>query len=58
MFNKDIKFKYSWRPYQEKVLKEFEKYVDDKKINFVLPIKEREVCIKNNIDKDLVLQGI
>ena len=35
-----------------------DKKVDDKKINFVLPIKEREVCIKNNIDKDLVLQGI
>ena len=35
-----------------------DKKVDDKKINFVLPIKEREVCIKNNIDKDFVLQGI
>ena len=35
MFNKDIKFKYSWRPYQEKVLKEFEKYIEDKKINVV-----------------------
>lgn len=35
MFNQDIKFKYSWRPYQEKVLKEFEKYKDDKKINIV-----------------------
>ena len=35
-----------------------DKKVDNKKINFILPIKEREVCIKNNIDKNLILQGI
>lgn len=35
-----------------------DKKVDDKKINFVLPIKEKEVCIKNNIDKNIILQGI
>lgn len=35
-----------------------DKKVADKKINFVLPVKEKEVCIKNNIDKNIVLQGI
>ncbi len=35
-----------------------DKKVADKKINFVMPIKEKEVCFKNNIDKNVVLQGI
>jgi len=35
MFNKNIKFKYTWRPYQAKVLEESEKYLADKKINIV-----------------------
>lgn len=35
MFNENIKFKYTWRPYQAKVLKEVDKYIADKKINIV-----------------------
>lgn len=35
-----------------------DKKVADKKINFIMPVREKEVCIKNNIDKNLVLQGI
>ncbi len=35
-----------------------DKKVNDKKINFVIPIREKEVCIKNNIDKNIVIQGI
>lgn len=35
MFNENIKFKYPWRPYQAKVLKEVNKYIADKKINIV-----------------------
>ena len=35
-----------------------DKKVADKKINFVMPIKEKEVCFRNNIDKNLVIQGI
>ena len=35
MFDEKIKFKYSWRPYQAKVLQEVDKYVDDKRINIV-----------------------
>lgn len=35
MFDENIKFKYSWRPYQAKVLKEVNKYIADKKINIV-----------------------
>ena len=35
MFDEKIKFKYSWRPYQAKVLEEVEKYIDDGKINIV-----------------------
>ena len=29
MFNKDIKFKYPWRPYQQKVLNQVEKYIEN-----------------------------
>ena len=35
-----------------------DKKVVDKKLNFIMPVKEKEVCIKNNIDKNIVLQGI
>ena len=35
-----------------------DKKVADKKINFVMPIKEKEVSFRNNIDKNLVIQGI
>lgn len=35
-----------------------DKKVADKKINFIMPVREKEVCIKNNIDKNLVVQGI
>lgn len=35
MFDERIKFKYSWRPYQAKVLQEVDKYIDDKRINIV-----------------------
>lgn len=35
MFNENIKFKYSWRHYQAKVLEEVDKYLSDKKINIV-----------------------
>ena len=35
MFNKDIKFKYPWRPYQQKVLNQVEKYIEDKKVHIV-----------------------
>ena len=29
MFDSSIKFKYSWRPYQDRVLKQVEKYIKD-----------------------------
>ena len=35
-----------------------DKKVKNKTINFVMPIKEKEVKIMSNIDKNLVLQGI
>lgn len=35
MFDEKIKFKFPWRPYQERVLKETEKYIKDKKIHIV-----------------------
>ncbi len=35
-----------------------DKKVADNKINFVMPIKERSVAIKNNIDKKYVIKGI
>ena len=35
-----------------------DKKVADKKINFVMPTKEKEVCFRNNIDKNIVIQGI
>lgn len=35
MFDKNIKFKYTWRPYQEKVLKDVQKYLADGKVNIV-----------------------
>ena len=35
MFDENIKFKYSWRPYQAKVLEEVNRYLDDKRVNIV-----------------------
>ena len=35
MFDNTIKFKYSWRPYQDRVLKEADKFLKDGKINIV-----------------------
>lgn len=35
MFDNTIKFKYPWRPYQDRVLKESDKYLKDGKINIV-----------------------
>ena len=35
MFNNTIKFKYPWRPYQDRVLKESNKFLSDGKINIV-----------------------
>lgn len=35
VFDESIKFKYSWRPYQERILKQMEKYINDKKIHIV-----------------------
>lgn len=35
MFDNSIKFKYTWRPYQEKTLKYVQKYIDDGKVNIV-----------------------
>ena len=35
MFDENIKFKYSWRPYQAKVLEEVDKFLDDKRVNIV-----------------------
>ena len=35
IFDDSIKFKYPWRPYQEKILKEMEQYINDKKIHIV-----------------------
>lgn len=35
MFDNNIKFKYSWRPYQERVLKNAQKYLQDGKVNIV-----------------------
>ena len=33
--NQDIKFKYSWRPYQANVLDEVKKHIRDNKIHIV-----------------------
>ena len=35
MFDESIKFKYSWRPYQERTLKYVEQYIRDKKIYYM-----------------------
>lgn len=35
MFDRNIQFKYTWRPYQEKVLKDVQKYLQDGKVNIV-----------------------
>lgn len=35
MFDNNIKFKYPWRPYQDRVLKEADKFLKDGKINIV-----------------------
>ena len=35
MFDSNIKFKYTWRPYQERTLKNIHKYLKDKKIHIV-----------------------
>ena len=35
MFNENIKFKYTWRPYQAKVLQDVNKFLDDKRVNIV-----------------------
>ncbi len=35
MFDDSIKFKYNWRNYQERILNEVKKYINDKKINIV-----------------------
>ena len=35
MFDESIKFKYPWRPYQEKVLEEVNSLIKDKKIHIV-----------------------
>ena len=35
MFDNSIKFKYTWRPYQERTLKQAEKYIKDKKLHIV-----------------------
>ena len=35
MFDQNIKFKYTWRPYQEKVLRDVQKYISDGKVNIV-----------------------
>lgn len=35
MFDESIKFKYSWRPYQERTLRYVEQYIRDKKIHIV-----------------------
>ena len=35
MFDDKIKFKYKWRPYQDRVLNESYKYLADGKINIV-----------------------
>ena len=35
MFDNSVKFKYNWRPYQERTLKQVEKYIDDGKVHIV-----------------------
>ena len=35
MFDETVKFKYSWRPYQKRVLDEANKYLADGKVNVV-----------------------
>ena len=35
MFNENIKFKYPWRPYQDRVLKDADKHLSDGKVNIV-----------------------
>ena len=35
MFDESVKFKYSWRPYQKRVLDNSNKYLQDGKINIV-----------------------
>ena len=47
-FNKDIFYE----------TMQTDKKVADKKVNFVMPIDERKVVLKNNIDKNIALEGI
>ncbi len=35
MFDENIKFKYTWRPYQERVLAQVDRLIDDKKVHIV-----------------------
>ena len=35
MFNENIKFKYPWRPYQDRVLRDSDKHLSDGKVNIV-----------------------
>ena len=35
MFDNSIKFKYTWRPYQERTLNQAQKYIKDKKLHIV-----------------------
>lgn len=35
MFNENIKFKYPWRPYQDRVLRDADKHLSDGKVNIV-----------------------
>ena len=35
MFDNSIKFKYTWRSYQEKTLKDVQKYIEDGKVHIV-----------------------
>jgi superfamily II DNA or RNA helicase len=37
MFSKEIRFKYSWRTYQDRVLKEIESHLSDNKLHVIAP---------------------
>ena len=51
MFDNTIKFKYSWRPYQEQVLKDVMKHIRDKKIHIVAAPRFWKNCFRIRISK-------
>ncbi len=57
-YNLQIETKDKYNPEEVYEIMTSDKKVADKKINFVLPCSEKEVEIRNNIDKKYVTEGI